>query len=159
MPTIRILLVLVPAFFIASALLPDAAAFAQGAQNDETDQQFLSRMLSRLSRSERRAEELEKLARQKMGMGSSSGSGMGVGVDIGTSGSYDRTTSRPMNSDVQSIRLELRSLRKKIGKDTERMGDEFRSRDNEEFDRDYWEGYVRRLERDLDEMDRDLRRL
>jgi hypothetical protein len=155
MPTIRILLVLVPAFFIATALLPDAAAFAQGAQNNETDQQFLSRMQSRLSRSERRVENLEKLTRQKMG--TNTGSRDGIGIE--TSGTYGTTSRNPMSSDLQRMRLELRSMRKKIGKDTERMGEEFRSRDNEEFDRDYWEGYVRRLERDLDEMDRDLRRL
>jgi hypothetical protein len=155
MPTIRVLLALVPAFFFTSALLPDATAFAQGAQNDETDQQFLSRMQSRLNRSMRRTENLETLTRQKMG--TTTGSREGIGVE--SSGTYGTTARNPMSSDLQRMRLELRSLRKKIDKDSERMGEEFRSRDNEEFDRRYWEGYVQRLERDLDEMDRDLRRL
>lgn len=155
MPAIRTLLALVPALLVASVLLPDAAAFAQGAQNNETDQQFLSRMQSRLNRSERRVENLEKLARERMG--STSGSRDGIGIEA--SGTYGSTARNPMSSDLQRMRLELRSLRKKIRKDSERMGEDYRSRDSEEFDRSYWEGYVRRLERDLDEMDRDMRRL
>ena len=137
------------------ALLPDATALAQGAQDNETDQQFLSRMQSRLNRSEHRVENLEKLARERMG--STSGSRDGIGIE--TSGNYGSTARNPMSSDLQRMRLELRSLRKKIKRDTERMGEQYRSRDEDEFDRNYWENYVRRLERDLDEMDREMRRL
>ncbi len=139
--------------FTAIAASPES--LAQGARDDESDQQFLTRIESRMDRAQRRIEDMGKLARQKMGSTTTSSNGIGIGA----SGTYGQTSSNPTSSDLQRMRLELRSLDKRIDKYRERMSEEYRSRDEEEFDRDYWESYVRRLERDLDEMQRDLYRL
>lgn len=147
---------LIPALLIGASLTTGPVAYGQGAQKNESDQQFLSRIQSRLDRSQRRVENMERLVRQKMGSTSGVPSNQ-VGIDM--SGTYGQTSRSPMSSDLQSMRLQLRRMEKRIDKDRERMAEQYRSRDAEEFDRDYWEGYARRLERDLDEMERDLRRL
>lgn len=144
-------------FALCAALLLGAspAAMAQGADNDETDQQFLSRIQSQLKRSQRRIDNIERIVRQKMG--TTSGSSDGIG--IGSSGGYSQTGRDPMSSDLRRMRLDLRTMRKKVDEDIERLATEYRMRDSEPFDRDYWNGYARRLDRDLTEMENDLRRL
>ena len=146
---------IVTALLAIAALATSPDSFAQGAQKDESDPQFLSRMQSRLDRAQRRIEDMEKLTRQKMGSTTATSGRLG----IEGSGTYNQPSRNPMSSDLQRMRLEFRSLGKKIDKDRERMSEQYRTRGDEEFDRDYWEAYVRRLERDLDEMQRDLYRL
>lgn len=153
--TSRILSALGPALCALLLLGASPAAPAQGAEKEETDQQFLSRIQTQLKRSQRRIDNIEKIVRQKMG--TTSGSSDGIGIS--SSGGYGGTGRDPMSSDLRRMRLDLRTMRKKVDKDTERMATEYKNRDAEPFDRDYWDGYARRLDRDLREMENELRRL
>lgn len=141
-------------FLLAAALGTSTDSNAQGAQENESDQQFLSRIQSRLDRAARRIDELEKLTKEQMGGTSATTDRLGVDAQ----GGWDQTSTDPSNSDLPRMRLELRSLGRKVERDRERMEERYRDRAEGEFDRDYWEGYVRRLERDLEEMRRKVYR-
>lgn len=142
--------------FVLTALLAviaaGPAALAQGTQHNESDQEFLTRMQSEFNRLERRIANLQKTVESTMGR--STGTGTSFGID--TSG-QDRRARDPMDSEMRSMRSKLRSLGSKLDKDRDRMVEGYRTRNEEEFDRGHWEGYVRRLNFDLDEMERDLR--
>lgn len=147
--------ILIPALLLVSALAIGPIVNGQGAQEEEPDQAFLSRMRSEFDRAERRIEYMETTIEQKMR--GTNVSPNRIGIDV--SGSTSRLSRDPMGNDLQSMQFDLKSLKRKLDKDSERMSEQYRSRDAEEFDRDYWEGYVRRLNYDLDTKERELRRL
>jgi hypothetical protein len=112
---------------LAGVVLAPVAALAQQRQN-ESDEEFMSRMERQMNTLASRAENLDQMARE------------------GT-----RTEHR-------SMRLKTRSLKKRINKEHERMVEQYRTRDEAGFDRDHWGAVVRRLEVEITEMERNLRR-
>ena len=140
---------------LAAALISPVAAFAQDSGKEESDQAFLSRMESELRRIEQWSKNLETTVEQRMGMASPSGNRIGVN----RSGMSNPTASDPMNSELRSMRLDLRRMQKQIDKERERMAREFGTRDTTGFDREHWRIVVRRFDNDLREMQRDLRSL
>ena len=155
MSTAKKLITVLPALLLMIGISVGPAAVAQEAREQETEQQFLSRTQSRFARAERRIDDLERVIRGKMG--NTTHTNDGFGFDSGNNPGM--TSNDPMSTDLRSMRLELRSLRKRVEKDSEKMADQYRERGTEGFDRDYWDGYVRRLEHKLYEMERDVRRL
>ena len=140
---------------LAAALISPVAAFAQDSGKEESDQAFLSRMESELRRIEQWSKNLETTVEQRMGMASPSGNRIGVN----RSSMSNPTASDPMNSELRSMRLDLRRMQKQIDKERERMAREFGTRDTTGFDREHWRIVVRRFDNDLREMQRDLRSL
>jgi uncharacterized protein Yka (UPF0111/DUF47 family) len=159
---IRTAPVLGPGLLALFLLEPGPLALAQEAQNNETDQQFHSRIQSSLKRSKQRTQDIERNMHQRMRMPG----GRTDRVDIGgsdriadaSSGSFGQSTRDPMSSDLSRFRAELRTLRSRIDKGSERMTEQYRSRDDGTFDRGHWESYARRIEQELDDMERELRR-
>jgi hypothetical protein len=140
---------------LGTAVLISGAAVAQEKKAEESDQAFLSRMERELNMLQARADNVERWVRQKMGMSNATGYRAGVSATA-TPG---RTATNPMDSELRRMRLELRSMKKKIDRERERMGEQYKSRDQVEFDRAHWNVVVRRFEVELIEMERDLRRL
>ena len=140
---------------LAAALIAPAAVSAQDSKKEESDQAFVSRMESELRRIEMWSENLETAVEQRMGMASPSGNRIGVN----RSSMSNPTARDPMHSELRSMRLDLRRMRKQIDKERERMARAFGARDTEEFDREHWQVIVRRFDNDLREMQRDLRSL
>ncbi|MBT8081423.1 MAG: hypothetical protein KJO56_03265 [Gammaproteobacteria bacterium] len=110
-----------------AVLLAPVASLAQQGQKGESDEAFMSRMERQLNALASRAENLDRRARE------------------GT------------HPDLRSLRLKTRSVKKRIDKERERMAEQYRSRDEVEFDRDQWGSVVRRFERELTQMERGLR--
>ena len=140
---------------LGAAVLIGGAAMAQDKEAEESDQAFLSRMEREMNTLQARADNVERWVRQKMGMSNATGYRAGVSA----SASPGRTATNPMDSELRRMRLELRSIKKEIDKERERMGEQYKSRDQVEFDRAHWNVVVRRFEVELIEMERDLRRL
>ena len=140
--------------FAVLSLLVAAPAFPQGSQPNETDAAFVSRIQAQLSRTGQRAEELEDVARS-MASGLST-SGSRFGTNPSTSGS--RSTSSRMQGDPARARSELRSLIRRVQRMREELEEHYKQRDEDEFDRRQWEGVARRLELDLERIQRNLQR-
>ena len=140
---------------LVAALIGPAAASAQDSKKEESDQAFVSRMESELRRIEMWSENMETAVEQRMGMASPSGNQIG----INRAGMSNPMAKDPMHSELRSIRLDLRRMRKQIDKERERMARAFGARDTEGFDRDHWQVIVRRFDNDLREMQRELRSL
>ena len=140
---------------IAAVVGAPASALAQNNKSEESDQAFLSRIERELNTLEARADNVERIVRQKMGMSNVSSTRIGAT----TTTRPGRTATNPLDGDLRGMQLKLRSMKKKIVKESERMGDQYKSRDEVEFDRGHWEIVVRRFELELIEMERDLRRL
>ena len=111
---------------LAAVTLIPVAAPAQQAPKNETDEAFMSRMERQMNTLASRAENLDQMARE------------------GT-----RTEHR-------SMRLKTRSLKKRVNKEHEVMVEQYRTRDESGFDRDHWSAVVRRLEVEINEMERNL---
>ncbi len=111
---------------LAAVSLAPVAVLAQQSRKGESDEAFMSRMERELNMLASRAERLDEMARD------------------GT------------HSELRSMRLKTRSLKRRIEKDRELMADQFISRDEEEFDRNRWSAVVRRYEMEITEMERDL---
>lgn len=139
----------------AACFAAGPAALAQDSTREESAQAFLSRMQSELRRIEVWVENMETAVQQKMGMASASGNRIGVN----SGGSPSRLGSDPMSSDLRRMRLDLRSMKKDIAKERERMERQYGARDTDGFDRGHWEMVVRRFDSELREMQHDLRRL
>ena len=140
---------------LVAALIGPAAASAQDSKKEESDQAFVSRMESELRRIEMWSENMETAVEQRMGMASPSGNQIG----INRAGMSNPMAKDPMHSELRSIRLDLRRMRKQIDKERERMARAFGARDTEGFDRDHWQVIVRRFDNDLREIQRELRSL
>ena len=140
--------------FAVVLLLATAPAAAQGSQHNETDAAFVSRIQAQLSRTEQRAAELEDVARNMASSLSSSGSRFGTNPS--TSGS--RATSSRMQGDPARARSELRSLIRRVQRTREELEEHYKQRDEDDFDRRQWEGVARRLELDLERIQRNLQR-
>lgn len=140
----------------AAGLVAGSAAIAQDSSKEESAEAFLSRMQSEMRRMESWVQNLDTAVQKKMGMASASGNRIGVN-NSGVSSS--RLGNDPMSSDLRRMRLDLRSLKKEIAEEKDRMERQYGTRDAEGFDRNHWEVVVRRMDAELREMQRDLRRL
>lgn len=137
--------------FVSFAAAP---AYAQGSQRNETDAAFVSRIQAQLSRIEQRAEELEDVARS-MASGLSTSSSR-YGTNPATSGS--RSTSARMQGDPARARSDLRSLIRRLQRTREELEEHYRQSDEDDFDRRHWEGVARRLELELERIQRNMQR-
>lgn len=144
----------------ASLTLPDAAC-AQGAQHNETDLDFAKRMTARLERVEKQTEKLLELATRKNDYSTeraTSSSARTTQDEFGLTGSQDRMTHATGGNDYQRVKLKLRSLQRKAGKEREKLatvqGSKSRS---EELDREAIEKDVARMESDVVDLDRQIR--
>jgi hypothetical protein len=154
------------ALLAAGSLAVPATVHAQRAQDNESDMAFLQRMQARLSRIEARTEQLEVYADQRMGKSTGTKSGYGVstaGKSAGTmrdSGGDRYGMDQPVNSDATRIQLQLRSMRKKAKKESDRIADQVHDANGSgDLDREHIESVVFRTEHKLDELEKDLRRL
>ena len=98
---------------LGAAVLICGAAMAQDKEAEESDQAFLSRMEREMNTLKGRADNVERWVRQKMGMSNATGYRAGVSATA-TPG---RTATNPMDSELRRMRLELRSMKKKIDKE------------------------------------------
>ena len=153
--TTRTARILIPALLLGTVLAFGPVASGQDAKEEESDQAFLSRIRSEFDRAHRRIDYMDTIIEQKMG--GTNVSSNRIGIDV--TGSMSQAPRDPMSTDLRSMRLDLKSLKRKLDKDNERMSEQYRERDAGGFDRDYWEAYARRLDHDLDSKERDLRRL
>ncbi|NOR35511.1 MAG: hypothetical protein GQ577_02080 [Woeseiaceae bacterium] len=154
------------ALLAAGSLAVPATVHAQRAQNNESDMAFLQRMQARLSRIEARTEQLEVYADQRMGKSTGTKSGYGVsmaGKSAGTmrdSAGGRNGMDQPVNSEATRIQLQLRSMRKKAKKESDRIADQAHDANGSgDLDREHIESVVFRTEQKLDELEKDLRRL
>jgi BMFP domain-containing protein YqiC len=113
---------------LAAVLWAPGTGLAQQGPKNESDEEFMSRMERELNTLASRAENLDQIARE---------------------GTFD---------EQRNMRLKTRSLKKRIEKEHERMVEQYRTRDEEGFDRDRWGSVVRRFEMEITRMERDLRR-
>ena len=154
------------ALLAAGSLAVPATVHAQRAQDNESDMAFLQRMQARLSRIEARTEQLEVYADQRMGKSTGTKSGWGVSTEGMSSGTTrdslgDRNgMDQPVSSEATRIQLQLRSMRKKAKKESNRIADQVHDANGSgDLDREHIESVVFRTEHQLDELERDLRRL
>lgn len=103
------------------------AALAQQGQKGESDEAFMSRMERQMSSLASRADNL------------------------------DRMVQESTFSEHRRMRLKIRSMKKRIDKESARMAEQYVSRDEVEFDRDRWASVVRRLDLEITQAERDLR--
>ena len=109
---------------LASASLGPAAL----AQQEESDEAFMSRTERQMNNLASRAEQLDRMVREST------------------------------FQEHRRMRLQVRSMKKRIDQEREEMAEQFISRDEVGFDRDHWASVVRRLELELTRAERDLRR-
>ena len=88
----------------------------------------------------------------------------GIGFDTGPTitrmDRHGRITGAGSRSNLESLQLDLRTLKRKAGQTLDELGEMRRATaEGEELDRDQIDSAIRRLERDADEIERDLRRL
>ena len=141
------------AFLIVGCLFTPATAHAQGAQHNETDLQFIQRMTASVKRTEAKAQQLEEtvdnLAKQ------ASRENM-LGED--RYGQQGRISSGSKEETYRRAGRKLRSLQKKAEKEREKLADLQRSVGGDEpLDRTTIEADVTRLERDVADVEHDLR--
>ena len=152
MSTVNTRTALLPALLAVIGISLAPAAIAQDAQPEESDQQFVKRMHSEFDQLDRRVANLRRFVDDNMGRSGSPGTSFGVGMS-----GQDRRGVDPMDSEMRRMRSKLRSLASAMEKDRARMVERYRDRSKEEFDRGYWESYMRRHKFDLNEMERDFR--
>ncbi len=109
---------------LASAALGPAAL----AQQEESDEAFMSRTERQMNNLASRAEQLDSMVREST------------------------------FEEHRRMRLKVRSIKKRIDKERAEMAEQFIARDEGGFDRDHWTSVVRRLEQEFTRMERDLRR-
>ena len=112
---------------LAAVLLAPVAALAQQGPKGESDEAFMSRMERQMNTLASRAENL------------------------------DRMVQESTFSEHRRMRLKVRSMKKRIDKESARMAEQYISRDEVEFDRDQWASVVRRLDLEITQAERDLR--
>lgn len=112
---------------LAVALVAPVAALAQQAPENESDEEFMSRMERQFSDLATRVATLDEMAQEST------------------------------FNELRNLRLKTRSLKKRIAKKQEDMAEQYLSRDEVEFDRDQWTSAVRGFEMELKRMERDLR--
>lgn len=142
------------ALVLATSLVAALPVLGQDAEDEESDQEFLSRIQDRLDRIEYRIDDVDMLVEQRMGSTAVTSNRIGASA-TNTPG---RMSSDPTSSEFRRMRLELRSMKKKVSKERERMMDQYNARGDGEFDRGHWDIIARRFEKDLDDMVRELRR-
>jgi len=146
---------------VASLAVP-GNAYAQDVQYNESDLDFAQRMIARLDRIDAQADKLEELAaRKKDSFSEQSNRSQTTTMqqdEFGMSGAQSRISSVGTD-EYQSAKLKLRSVQRKAKKEREKLtvvqGSKSRP---EDLDREEIESNVDRMERDLEYVDRDLRR-
>lgn len=154
------------ALLAAGSLAVPATVHAQRAQDNESDMAFLQRMQARLSRIEARTEQLEVYADQRVGKPTGTKSGWEVSTEGMSSGTTRDSVgnrnamNQPVDSEATRIQLQLRSMRKKAKKESDRIAKQVHDANGSgDLDREHIESVVFRTEHKLDELERDLRRL
>lgn len=152
--TVSLLLLLVTVSLAAAT-----PTFAQGAQQNETDLQFIKRMTASVKRTSARAERLGETLKQM----AERESRVSLQRDDNYEqqdlyGSPNRATSRSKEESYRRAGRKLRSLQRKADKELEKLADLQRSvGSTEELDRNPVEATIKRLERDVDTVEHDLR--
>jgi hypothetical protein len=152
--------ILVLSLVTAGALALPEAVCAQDAQQDETDQQFASRMTNRLAFTQTRIEQLTETVdrTRNQTMGRTTPSVYSSPQSGGLMGSPNRAGGAGVD-DNRRTNLQLRSLEKKVEKERKRLqapqGSQSRTG---KLNRKSVNSNVFRIERKLDEPDRNLRR-
>lgn len=154
--------VLILGLLAAASFTVPGNAFAQDAQYNESDLDFAQRMMARLDRIDAQADKLEEMAgRKKDSFSEQSNRSQTTSMqqdDFGRSGAQSRISSVGTD-EYQRTKLELRSIQRKAKKEREKLtvvqGSKSRP---EDLDREEIESNVARMERDLEYVDRDLRR-
>ena len=142
-----------------ACLVAPGAALAQGAQQNETDLQFIQRLTASVKRTsakaERLGETLKKMADQESRESIQRDDIYGQQDRYG---SPNRASSGSKEETYRRAGRKLRSLRKKADKELEKLADLQRSVGSaEQLDREPVETTVMRLERDVDAVEHDLR--
>jgi len=152
--TVSLLVLLVTASLAAAT-----PTFAQGAQQNETDLQFIKRMTASAKRTSAKAERLgetvKKAAERESRVSLQREDNNGQ-QDL--YGSPNRATSRSKEESYRRAGRKLRSLQKRADKQLEELADMQRSLGStEQLDRNPIEATIMRLERDVDAVEHDLR--
>lgn len=157
-PTIGILIMCL--LFAGYAVVPEIT-FAQGAQQNETDLEFSKRMTQRVKNLQARIDHLEKvvgssgprLTSEPMRMpGTSSQDDFLRGPQASTAGGSEADQYRRMKRKLKSLDKKAEAERKRLQAP---QGSQSKSK---KLDRESIESKVRRMERDLEGLERDLRR-
>ncbi len=134
-------------------LTASAPTCAQGAQHNETDIAFVKRMTTRLQRVVKQAEKLEDIVKDMSKQASRNES---TGQD--QFGNLDRIPRSDTQSDYRRASMKMRSAGKRAAKERERLVDLQRSGNSiDPADRDRIEATVSSLERNITDMEHDIR--
>jgi len=160
--TISIGRILALSLLAAGSLSTPATAIAQGAQYNESDLDFSQDMAARLERVEKQAAQLEEVAvryrdyeRERATTG---GAISTQDSEFGARGSQSRMSSAGLDQ-YERIKLKLRSVQRKAKKEREKLASVQGSRSKpDELDRDAIESSVKRMERDVENLEKELRR-
>jgi len=142
------------ALLITVSLIAATPAYAQGVQHNETDIAFAKRMAARLERVEKQAERIEEMIK-KMGQQASRDE---LTRPDDQFGQQDRIPRGDPQSDYRRAGMKMRSARKKAEKEREKLANLQRSGSSiEPSDRDRIEATVTNLERNVADMEHDIR--
>lgn len=144
------------------SLSAPATAIAQGTQYNETDLEFSQDMAARLERVEKQAEKLEEVAVRyrdyQREQATTAGAISAQDDDFGARGSQSRVSSAGLDK-YEHIKLKLRSVQRKAKKEREKIASVQGSKNRpDELDRDSIESSVKRMERDIEDLEKELRR-
>jgi len=143
------LLVLLVAVSLAAA----TPTYAQSAQHNETDIAFAKRMSARLERVEKQAKQFEDMLNDMSRQASRN-----EPTQQDPFGQQNRIPTSDLQSDYRRAGMKMRSIRKKAEKEREKLADLQRSGNSiDPSDRDRIEATVSKLERDIADMEHDLR--
>lgn len=149
--------------FVLIALVTPPPGFADDADAELTERDFLEQSIQRIKTVQNRVDNYDDYVRSLKGMpsrNSQNGIGFDTGPTITTMDRGQRMSGAGSKANLERMQLELRTLKRKAGKTMDDLGDMRRETDQgEELDRDRIDSTIRRLERDADDIERDLRRM
>lgn len=143
---------------VFTVVLLGPAGYADEADVEISEREFIQQSIQRIKRVEQRVDDYDDYVQRLRGRpGRNAGSGIGIQTGP-TMDPYGRTAGG--DTRLRRLQFDVRSLRRKVEQTLENL-DQVRRQagDGEAIDRDAINANVRRLERDVDDIERDLRRL
>lgn len=140
-----------------------ATTVADDADDVVPEREFIEQSIERIKRVQRRADNYEDYVRTLRGApsrNSRDGIGFDTGPTITRMDRHGRMAGAGSRNNLERMQLDLRTLKRKAGQTLDDLGEMRRqTAQGEELDRDRIDATIKRLERDTDEIERDLRRL
>ena len=144
-------------------LVAPATSVADDADEALPERDFIEQSIQRIKRVQSRADDYDDYVRTLRGApsrNSRDGIGFDTGPTITRMDRHGRMAGAGSRNNLERLQLDVRTLKRKAGQTLDDLGEMRRqTAQGEELDRDRIDATIKRLERDADEIERDLRRL